>query len=76
MVVLKLPYLTSKSVSVLDLEDCWLQLDPSLHYIACSIEGSAMLLPMVSPLVLEGTEDLEVSIDSLVPCPCHCYHVG
>jgi len=65
----------SSSVLVVDLEDTRLQLDSSLHYVGCSIEGSAMLLPVIPPPVLEGTKHVEVSIHSLMPFSGHCIHV-
>ena len=67
--------MTPQTVLVVDLEDRWLQLDPSLHYVGCSIEGSAMLLPVMPPPVLEGTKHFEVSIHSLMPSSGHCIHV-
>ena len=70
----KVPQFLSQSVSVLYLVDAWLQLDSSLHYVGCSIEGSAMLLLAMPPLVLEGTKHFEVSIDCLMPSSCLCKH--
>ena len=67
--------MTPQAVLVVDLEDRWLQLDPSLHYVGCSIEGSTMLLPVMPPPVLEGTKDFEVLIHSLMPSSGHCLHV-
>ena len=64
-----------QSVLVAHLEDGWLQLNLSLHYVRCSIENNSMLLPVVSPLVPQGTKLFEVSIDCLMPSSCHIKHV-